>query len=73
MWIWKGQLPLDAWPNRLLTVGLFVWALWLAAQLGYSFVGVFSKRLDRVFVGVLRKWYADLMAWEKSRGATDPG
>ena len=20
MWIWKGQLPLDAWPNRLLTV-----------------------------------------------------
>ena len=63
MWIWKGQLPLDSWPNRLLTVCLFAWALWLAVQLGYSFVGVFNKRLDRVFVGVLRKWHADLLAW----------
>lgn len=65
MWIWKGQLALDAWPNRLLTVGLFVWALWLAVVRGYSFVGVFSPRLDRVFVGVLRKWHTNLMAWRK--------
>ena len=26
--------------------GLFLWALWLAVPRGYSFVGVFSKRLD---------------------------
>jgi inner membrane protein len=65
MWIWKGQLPLDAWPNRLLTVCLFAWALWLAVPRGYSFVGVFSRRLDRVFVEVLRKWYASLTAWRK--------
>ncbi len=65
MWIWKGQLPLDAWPNRLLTVGLFAWSLWLAVELGYSFVGVFSRRLDRVFVEVLRKWHASLTAWRK--------
>jgi hypothetical protein len=65
MWIWKGQLPLDAWPNRLLTVGLFVWALWLAVERGYSFVGVFSRRLDRIFVDVLRKWNRDITAWRK--------
>jgi hypothetical protein len=73
MWIWKGQWPLDAWPNRLLTVCLFAWALWLAVRLGYSFVGVFSKRLDQVFVGVLRKWYADLMAWRKRPSTTNLG
>ncbi len=66
MWIWKGQLPLDAWPNRLLTVSLFAWALWLAVCRGYSFVGVFSRRLDRIFVEVLRKWNASLMAWWSS-------
>ncbi len=71
MWIWKGQLPLDAWPNRLLTVGLFVLALGLAVRLGYSFVGVFSKRLDQVFVGVLRKWHGDLMASRKRPNAID--
>ncbi len=65
MWIWKGQLPLDAWPNQLLTVCLFAWALWLAVQRGYSFVGVFSRRLDRIFVEVLRKWHGQLMEWKK--------
>lgn len=60
MWIWKGQLPLDAWPNRLLTVALFVYALWLAVRLGYSFVGVFNRRLDLIFVAVLRNWHARL-------------
>jgi inner membrane protein len=63
MWIWKGQWPLDAWPNRLLSVVLLLWAFWLAVPLGYSFVGVFSQRADRVFVGVLRKWYGDLMGY----------
>lgn len=56
MWIWKGQWPLDAWPNRLLSVAMFVWSLRLAVQRGYSFVGVFNRRLDEIFVGVLRKW-----------------
>lgn len=73
IWIWKGQLPLDAWPNRLLTVCLFAWSLRLAVRLGYSFVGVFSTRLDQVFVGVLRKWYADFMVWRKRPGAADLG
>jgi len=65
MWIWKGQLRIDAWPLRIFSVGLFVWALWLAVPRGYSFVGVFSRRLDEKFVRVLRKWHADWLAWRK--------
>jgi inner membrane protein len=56
MWIWSGQWRLDGWQNRLLSVALLFWALWLAVPRGYSFVGVFNRRLDLVFVGVLRKW-----------------
>ncbi len=67
MWLWKGQWPLDAWPNRVLSVVLFVWALWLAVSRGYSFVGVFSRRLDRVFVQVLQKWHGELIARLTSR------
>jgi len=56
MWIWQFQWGLDSWPNRLITMALFVWSLWLAVRRGDSFVGVFNRRVDRVFVGVLRKW-----------------
>jgi hypothetical protein len=56
MWIWKGQWSLDAWPNRILSVVMFLWSLKIAVRLGYSFVGVFNRRLDEIFVGVLRKW-----------------
>ena len=56
MWIWKGQWALDAWPNRLLSAALFCWTLWLGARLGHSVVGVFNRRADAVFVGVLRGW-----------------
>jgi len=40
---------------------LFVWSLRIAVQQGYSFVGVFNRRLDEKFVGVLRQWTA---AWK---------
>jgi ABC-type cobalamin transport system permease subunit len=63
MWIWKGQLPLDAWPFRLLAVCLLAAALWMPVRLGYSVVGVFSARFDRVIVEVLRKWHASLTGW----------
>lgn len=56
IWLWKGQWPLYAWPNRLLTAGLFLWSLLVAVQCGHSFVGVFNRRADAVFVGVLRGW-----------------
>jgi inner membrane protein len=61
MWVWKGQWRLDGWFNRYLTVGLFLWALWLPVRLGYSIVGVFNRRADQVFVGVLRKWHSALV------------
>jgi hypothetical protein len=60
MWLWKGQWPLDAWPLRVITLILFAWSLCLAVPRGYSFVGVFSPRLDRIFVDVLRKWHLAL-------------
>lgn len=63
MWIWKSQWPLDHWLNRYLSVALLAYAFWLAVKLGHSFVGVFSPRLDRVFVRVLRKWHRALATW----------
>jgi len=67
MWLWKGQWRLDAWPNRVVGVVFLFWALWLAVPRGYSFVGVFNRRLDEKFVQVLRKWHADLTAWRERR------
>ncbi len=67
MWIWRGQWPLDFWFNRWFSVGLLTWSFWLAADRGYSFVGVFSRGLDRIFVRVLRKWRDDLVCWWKKR------
>lgn len=72
MWLWKGQWRLDAWPNRVLSVWLFGWALCLAVQRGYSFVGVFSRRLDRIFVAVLRKWNVSLADWWQRTGRNRP-
>ena len=60
MWVWKGQLRLDGWFNRCLATVLFLWSLWLPVSLGHSVLGVFNRRADRVFVGVLRKWHAAL-------------
>lgn len=62
VWMWRGQWRLDGWFNRYFTVALFLWALWLATERGYSFVGVFSTRVDAVFTGVLRKWRTALTA-----------
>ena len=64
MWVWRGQWRLDGWFNRWLTVGLFLWALWLPVRIGYSVVGVFNQRADRAFVGVLREWHE---AWVRRR------
>jgi len=56
MWICKWQWPLFGWQNGVISIALFVWALALAIQRGDSFIGVFSRRADAVFVGALRKW-----------------
>lgn len=56
MWLWHGQWRLDGWTNRIISVALFLWALWLSSGRSDSFVGVFNRRVDKVFLGVLRKW-----------------
>ncbi len=56
MWLWDGQWALDGWQNRVISVALLLWALWLASGREDSFVGVFNRRADKIFVGVLRKW-----------------
>lgn len=56
MWLWRGQWRLDAWPNQVFTWMLLLLALWLAVRRGDSFVGVFNRRADEIFVRVLRKW-----------------
>jgi hypothetical protein len=56
MWIWKGQWRLDGWINRLISVLLLGWVLWIAGPLGHSPLGVLSRKLDSPFVAVLRKW-----------------
>ncbi len=55
-WGWKHQLALDAWPNRILSVALFIFCVHVAVNKGDSFVGVFNRRLDQIFVSVLRNW-----------------
>ena len=55
MWMWKGQWRLDGWQNQMVSVGLFVWAMILAARTGNSVVGVFNRRFDSHFVRVLRE------------------
>jgi inner membrane protein len=60
MWMWKYQWPLDGWQNRVITLALLAWCLRLAVKKGDSFVGVINRRCDRIFVGVLQKWYACL-------------
>jgi inner membrane protein len=58
MWAWKHQWPLDGWQNWAITTALYIWALCIAVKKGDSFVGVINHRWDRVFVGVLQRWYA---------------
>jgi hypothetical protein len=57
MWVWWGQWPLDAWPNRVISVMLVLWSLWQPVHKGHSVVGVFNRRADAVVVGVLQKWW----------------
>jgi LexA-binding, inner membrane-associated putative hydrolase len=56
VWLWRGQWRLDGWINRIITVVLFLWTLWLGSKRDDSVVGVFNRRLDATFVQVLHKW-----------------
>ena len=60
IWIWRGQWKLDGWQNQTIFLVLFAGTPWLATRRGYSFVELFSQKLDRIFVGTLRKWQHQL-------------
>jgi inner membrane protein len=54
---WSGQWPLNAWPNIVFTLLLIAFAFYRAIGSGYSPVGIFSARADRVFVETVRnRW-----------------
>jgi len=56
---WSGQWELTSWQNTTLTVALMAYALALAVRCGYSPVGLFSARVDAVFVETLRRrWHS---------------
>ncbi|MEK7780353.1 MAG: metal-dependent hydrolase [Verrucomicrobiota bacterium] len=59
-WFWKGQWRLDGWQNLTIFVLIFFGSLWQSVRMGNSFVEVFSRKADEVFVRVLRKWSAAL-------------
>ena len=44
----------------VITLVLLAWALRIAVKKGESFIGVFNRRCDQVFVAVLRKWQDQL-------------
>jgi hypothetical protein len=69
-WSWSHQWRLDGWQNMVITMALFAWALWIAVKKGDSFVGVFNRRCDQAFVGVLRKWHEQF--WPRDSSESDP-
>ena len=59
VWFWKGQWKLEGWQNQTVSIAVLALALWQATRRGFSFVEMFSTKLDAVFVGILRKWRAN--------------
>jgi hypothetical protein len=53
-WRWEGQWMLNAWPNIVITAALLALTLYLAWRRGFSPVGLFNERADRMFVAALR-------------------
>ena len=64
---WSGQWPLNAWPNVVFTVLLLGYAFVRAINSGYSPVGVFSARFDRIFVTTVRHRWETFRHGESSR------
>jgi inner membrane protein len=57
IWFCKYQWRLDGWQNLTITILLFLVSIGVALKRGFSFVEVVSSRADKVFVGVLQKWF----------------
>ena len=57
---WRGQWSLSGWQNFVFFSIILLAELWLATRRGHSFFGIFNKKLDEIFVQVLRKWKHDI-------------
>lgn len=56
---WSGQWELNAWPNTVFLLLALAGAILWSAKQRYSFVEVFSVRLDReIFSAIERRWPA---------------
>jgi len=66
---WSGQWELNAWPNITFTILLMAFAFLRAIADGYSPVGVFSTRVDRVFVQTVQaRWRTATRVQAGARG-----
>ncbi|HEX3799145.1 MAG TPA: metal-dependent hydrolase [Verrucomicrobiae bacterium] len=66
MWLWHGQWALYGWQNRVIGLGLFMCAMWIAVEREDTFVGVINRHADKVFVSVLKKWQGRFVGRLKS-------
>ena len=67
LWFWRYQWKLDGWQNQTIFIVIFAAALWLAVKKGFSFVEVISRRLDAVFVKVIRNWCEEFLVKFKNQ------
>lgn len=54
-WTWRGQWPLNAWPNFAITIVAVGVTFYLAWKRGFSPLEVVSTSADRTFVSTLRQ------------------
>jgi membrane-bound metal-dependent hydrolase YbcI (DUF457 family) len=52
---WRGQWPLNAWPNFAITISLLLATFYLAWVRGFSLLEMVSLKADAAFVAALRK------------------
>jgi inner membrane protein len=56
MWVCPWQWRLDGWQNLVISLVLFIWAISMALKRGDSFISVFSRKADAIFVATLTRW-----------------
>lgn len=49
------QWPLFGWQNGVISIALFVWAMALALKRGESFISVFSRKADVIFMETVKQ------------------
>jgi hypothetical protein len=68
MLFWRHQWRLDGWQNLVFFLVMFAWSLSIAVKRSESFIAIFNRRFDALFVQTLRKWSAK---WRGAAAAKD--